>query len=77
MYHINGKIDPVNNMPVSVETAKTAMSVAKIFTAIVIEKSIMIGAKDAAESFKKTTDDVIQKTEEGLNNVQNWTPSTN
>jgi RHS repeat-associated protein len=75
--YVSGKTDPVNNMPVSYETAKTAIAVAKIFTAIVVEKSIRIGAKDAAESFKKTIDDVIQKTEDGLNSVQNSTPPTN
>lgn len=58
----------------SYETASAALDVAKIFTAIVVEKSIRIGANDAAEAFKKTTNDVIQKTEAGLNAVQNWTP---
>lgn len=73
---MSGKNDPVNGQPVSYETASAALDVAKIFTAIVVEKSIRIGANDAAEAFKKTTNDVIQKTEAGLNAVQNWTPTT-
>jgi hypothetical protein len=72
---IKGKKDPITKQKVSFETAATAYNVVKAFSVIVVEKSVRIGLNDAADSFKKESDNMIQKLDQGLKSVDNWTPS--
>ncbi|WP_123891887.1 RHS repeat domain-containing protein [Chitinophaga costaii] len=63
--------DPVNKEPISLETKNAALTVVKIFSAIVVEKTLRIKANEAANATKDTYNKIKETTQEVIRNLDN------
>lgn len=70
MYYRNKK-DPVNKSTISVETKDAALNVVKLFSTIVLAKTLRIKANEAVGAIKDTYDKITKTTVQGLQSVEN------